>query len=148
MKDRLYRSRQNRVIGGVAAGFAEYLNIDIILVRVIFVILTIINGIGLLLYIILWIVVPEDKSLQSEADVKIESKPKESSSDTVTGVEDKNQPVKSSSGKGRFFFGIILIGFGIIFLLDRFFPYFDFFDLFPIVLIALGALMLVNSIRK
>ena len=157
MKERLFRSRQNRVIGGVAAGFAEYLNIDIILVRVIFVILAIINGVGLLLYIILWIVVPEDKTLQPETEVKIDSKPKETKKNKIT-AKDKTAanavgvktvaPVKPTSKRGGLYFGLILIFIGFLFLLDRFFPYFDFFDLFPILLIGVGLLMLINSVRQ
>lgn len=160
MKERLFRSRQNRVIGGVAAGFAEYLNIDIILVRVIFVILTIINGIGLLLYIILWIVVPEDKTLQPVTEVKIDSKPKdtkkskttsndkEAAKDASTAEVQTMVPVKPGSKRGGLYFGIILIFIGFLFLLDRYFPYFDFLDLLPIVLIGLGLFMLFNSVRQ
>ena len=60
MTNKLYRSRSNRVFGGVASGLATYLNIDPILARVIFVISTLFNGIGLIAYIILWIVIPEE----------------------------------------------------------------------------------------
>src|SRR4030042_4443112 len=146
MKERLYRSRKNRVIGGVAAGFAEYLNIDVILVRVIFVVLTILHGAGLLLYIILWIVVPEDKSLQPQTDVKIDSKPSDDKVEAKPALEGLKEPVKKSAGRGRLFFGIILIAFGIIFLLDRIFPYFDFVDIFPIILIIIGIIFLFNSL--
>lgn len=58
--DRLYRSR-NRVLGGVLAGFAEYFSIDVVLVRVIYVLLSLFSAgfPGLLVYIIFWIVTPE-----------------------------------------------------------------------------------------
>lgn len=61
MNDRLYRSRDDRVIGGVCAGLAERLDLDPALVRVGWVILTILTG-GLLflLYIVMLIVVPEE----------------------------------------------------------------------------------------
>src|SRR5690606_30841933 len=59
-KERLYRSREKKVIGGVAGGLGEYLNIDPVILRVLFVIFAIINGLGILLYILLWIVVPEE----------------------------------------------------------------------------------------
>ena len=58
MKDKLYRSRRVRVFGGVAGGLAQYFNLDIILVRVLFVVIAILHGFGILLYIILWIVIP------------------------------------------------------------------------------------------
>ncbi len=57
---RLMRSR-NRMIAGVCAGIAEYLNIDTALVRIIYVLLTIFSAgfPGILIYIIMWIIMPE-----------------------------------------------------------------------------------------
>ncbi len=57
---RFYRSR-NRVLGGVLAGFAEYINADVVLVRVIYVLISLFSAgfPGLLVYIIFWIVTPE-----------------------------------------------------------------------------------------
>ena len=48
------------MIGGVAGGLADYLNLDPILIRVILVITLFLNGAGFLLYVILWIVVPQE----------------------------------------------------------------------------------------
>jgi phage shock protein C len=57
---RLYRSRTDRMIGGVCGGIAEYSNLDPTLVRVLFILLAFITGgATLLAYPILWIVVPE-----------------------------------------------------------------------------------------
>ncbi len=55
---RLTRS-DDRMIAGVAAGIADYFNIDPVLVRLIFVLLTLMGGPGLILYIIMWIIMPE-----------------------------------------------------------------------------------------
>jgi phage shock protein C len=55
---RLLRSNTNRVIGGVCGGIGEYFTIDPVLARVIFV-LTAIFGAGFIVYIILWIMMPE-----------------------------------------------------------------------------------------
>ena len=57
---KLYRSRDNRMIAGVAAGIGNYLNVDPTLVRIVFVLLAFANGIGILLYLILWLIVPEE----------------------------------------------------------------------------------------
>lgn len=57
---KLYRSRDNRMISGVAGGLAEYLNMDATLVRVAIVVLTIITGFPLLIYIAMIFVVPEE----------------------------------------------------------------------------------------
>lgn len=62
MEKRLYRSREDRSVAGVAGGLAEYFQVDPTLVRILFVIFTIAGGPGLLLYVILWIVMPEEPS--------------------------------------------------------------------------------------
>lgn len=59
MGRRLYRSRKDRVLGGVAAGLGHYFGIDPTIVRLAWVLLTLWGGAGVLLYIIAWIVVPE-----------------------------------------------------------------------------------------
>lgn len=55
---RLYRSRTDTMLGGVCAGLAKYFTLDPTVVRLIFVLLFILAGQGLLLYLILWLVVP------------------------------------------------------------------------------------------
>ncbi|MGO9481356.1 MAG: PspC domain-containing protein, partial [Candidatus Kryptoniota bacterium] len=61
MERRLFRSRKNKIIAGVAGGLGEYFDIDPVFVRVIFVVATLAGASGLLAYIILWIVVPQDR---------------------------------------------------------------------------------------
>ncbi len=57
---RLYRSRTNRKLAGVCGGLAQYFNTDPTLIRVLFVVLAVLGGPGLLIYLVLWIVVPEE----------------------------------------------------------------------------------------
>lgn len=55
---RLYRSRKDRVIGGVCGGLAEYFGVDPLVIRLAFLLLLFFGG-GLILYIIFWIIVPQ-----------------------------------------------------------------------------------------
>jgi phage shock protein C len=55
---RLYRSRNDRVLGGVCSGLGKYFNIDPVIVRLIWALLFFAAGLGFLAYIIAWIVVP------------------------------------------------------------------------------------------
>lgn len=55
---KLTRSRSNQMIGGVCAGLGEYLKIDPTVIRLIFILLFILGGHGLLIYLILWIIMP------------------------------------------------------------------------------------------
>lgn len=59
MEKRLYRSRVNRKLAGVCGGIAEYFNVDPTIIRLVFVILAICAGCGLLAYLLAWIIVPE-----------------------------------------------------------------------------------------
>lgn len=56
---RLYRSRRNRVIAGVCGGLGEYFDLDPVIVRLIFVILALASGTGLILYVVAWLIIPE-----------------------------------------------------------------------------------------
>lgn len=58
---KLTRKTQNEQIAGVCAGLADYFNLDVTVVRLIFVLMAIFGGPGLLLYIILWVIMPEDE---------------------------------------------------------------------------------------
>ena len=57
---RLFRSRKDRILGGVCGGLGNYLNIDPVLVRVVWAILFFAAGAGLLAYILAWIIIPEE----------------------------------------------------------------------------------------
>jgi phage shock protein C len=56
---RLYRSRSNRTLAGVCACIAEYYGWDPTLFRVAWIVLTLLGGSGVLLYLIMWLVMPE-----------------------------------------------------------------------------------------
>jgi len=60
MERRLYRSRTERKIAGVAGGLANYLEIDVVLVRALFLLGFVIGTTGLWLYLILWVIAPEE----------------------------------------------------------------------------------------
>ena len=60
---RLYRSTTNKVLAGVCGGLGEYFNVDPTLIRVGFVLLALPGGLpGIIPYLILWIVVPQDRA--------------------------------------------------------------------------------------
>lgn len=69
---KLYRSESDRMIGGVCAGLGEYFDIDPTIVRLIWAIAVLMGGSGVLLYLILWIVVPTESSVKKVRDDVIE----------------------------------------------------------------------------
>jgi phage shock protein C len=71
---RLTRSESDRMVAGVCSGLGRYLNIDPTIVRLIFVLMFLLGGHGLLVYIILWIVMPSDEKAPAVVEVKTSNK--------------------------------------------------------------------------
>jgi len=147
---KLYRSRANSVIGGVASGLAEYFNLDPLIVRILFVVMALVGGGGLVLYIALWIFVPENPDFTAYSFVNTE--PMENEKDFNAGGDQGTQkpwhdPMRSRNN-GNLIGGLILIALGVIFLADRFIPRIDFGDLWPILLIVVGIAILAGGLTK
>lgn len=140
----LYRSTHDTMIGGVAAGLAEYLNIDPTLVRIIFILLVLVGGGGLILYIILWIVLPTDQHILSSP--KNQNPMEEHKNPEAEKHESlKHDPRFKKKDDGSLIAGLILITLGVIFLVIRYFPRIDFGDLWPVILIVVGIVLLRNA---
>jgi phage shock protein C len=65
---RLYRSRSQKMIAGVSGGLGEYFDVDPVLIRLLFVVTAFISGVGILAYLVLWIVVPFEGDDSSRID--------------------------------------------------------------------------------
>ena len=131
--NRLYRSTSDKVIGGVAGGLGDYLNIDPVIVRIIFVLLAVFGGSGVLVYIILWIVIPEKTFLFGEVQ------PGDQNEDIQDqpGIVDEKRKSNSS-----LIAGVILIAFGLLFLIDRLMPMYHIWDFWPLLLVGAGILLI------
>jgi len=66
----MYRDPDNRIIGGVCAGMGAYWRIEPWIIRIIFVILAMMGGLGILVYLILYIVLPEAKTTAQKIEMK------------------------------------------------------------------------------
>jgi phage shock protein PspC (stress-responsive transcriptional regulator) len=143
MNRRLYRSRKDKMIAGVCSGLGEYFDIDPTLVRIIFVVSLFLGGSGILAYIILWIVVPEEPRIAQPSDTSPQSeKPDENAEKKDAAYQEAYEDHKH---KRKNFFGALLIIIGVLFLADNFLPRFDFGDYWPLILIAIGAALILNS---
>lgn len=65
---RLLRPRDNKMLFGVCAGVADYLNIDPVIVRLVVVLLTLWHGVGLLLYLALALIMPQEAEIAPKAN--------------------------------------------------------------------------------
>ena len=117
----LRRSRDDRVIAGVCGGLGRYLGVDPVLLRIAFVVLAIAGGGGFLLYIVSWILIPEERSGERLGTAR------PSSFDTT-----------------RLIVGGALIAIGTILLLNLSIPRFGKY-FWPLALIAIGVAIVVQA---
>ena len=155
--NRLYRSTTSRVFGGVAGGIAEYFDVDPIIIRMLFVIIAFAGGGGALVYIILWIAIPQRPLFPPVFNMGPGGPgtppPPPGTTDAGTGPSQafNAEPLPTydskleRSNKGGLIGGLVLITMGCIFLADRFIPRIHFGDLWPIVLVVIGAVLIVTT---
>jgi phage shock protein PspC (stress-responsive transcriptional regulator) len=67
---RMYRDPDHRIIGGVCSGMGAYWDIDPVIIRIIFVVLAMGGGLGVLVYLILYVVLPEAKTTAQKIEMK------------------------------------------------------------------------------
>jgi len=67
---RMYRDTDHRIIGGVCAGMAAYWDLEPWLIRAIFIVLAMMGGLGVLVYLVLYIVLPEAKTTAQKIEMK------------------------------------------------------------------------------
>jgi len=142
---KLYRSRENAMVGGVCAGLAEYFNIDPSLARLATVLLVFPGGLSFWAYIVAWIIIPQ-KPLEGVGEI-----------DTSASQGEINQPAddtqideEEKTDKTKLIAGVVLIALGAFFLLNtlNIFVWFSFFKLWPVVLIVIGAVILLKGLNR
>jgi len=74
MQVRLSRSSSERMVAGVCGGLAEYFNIDPVIVRLIFVLVTLTSGLGLLIYLLLWMIMPRGAAVPGQRPIEQSSR--------------------------------------------------------------------------
>jgi phage shock protein C len=152
---KLVRSQKDRMISGVCGGLALYLGIDSTLVRIVFVLLGLFSGLGILLYVILAIVVPNQD--------RTEAPPSEIAGEGARELAAKAREMGSQAGQtmqhvarhakqqGAFFAGLVLMGLGGWFLLKNLnirWPWWMELEVWwPAMLILVGVLVLWKHLR-
>jgi len=146
MPDRLQRSTTNRVWTGVAGGIAEYFQIDPTLVRVLFVIATILTG-GLFFIVYIALIVLMPLPGQRGPFDSSTTTPPASASLTPSSMPYRHSP--EAAARRREGAGWLLVALGVVFLLANAgaFRFVDFRYIWPIALIALGAFIVLQRSR-
>ena len=105
---RLYRDGDNKILGGVAFGLANYFGVDPAIIRILFIVSLFIGGFGLLAYLILWISIPEAKTVGEKMNMKGYTL-------TLENIEKFiKEKLPQNDGKENIFVKIILLPFRVI----------------------------------
>ena len=173
MNKKLYRDEYHKVIGGVCAGLAQYFEMDVTIVRLLFAFAFFVGGVGFIPYIILWIVLPKkgylynnfnnptvDYTVPPRSDDQFTTPPAFGNNPYVNKPFSNNpyanspygsdpiMPPKQRSHAG-IIVGMVLIFVGAAILIDEYdlIPDFDFGRLWPGILVLVGASLIVSGQR-
>lgn len=120
---RLYRSRTQRVLGGVSGGLGDYFALDPVWFRVGFVVLALGGGSGILIYLLMWLIVPEQSDLDTAA------------------------PAGRAQVNGTAVIGIVLIFAGTIALVNTVAPWLGQY-FWPVILVVGGLALVLGGIDR
>lgn len=146
MNKPLCRSHSDRMLGGVCGGLANSFNIDVVWIRLFFILLTLGDGIGLMFYVILWIVLPDEE----HAGMRFKT------SEFSQRIEEMGREVNEAASHPHpntiKFIGFGLVIIGLFYLLKALnLPWLQWINhelLFPVLLITGGAVLLYRAFRN
>ena len=153
MQRRLERSTTNRVMSGVCGGLADYLAVDATLVRVFFVIATIVTAfLFILVYLVLLILMPLPGQRPPIDDIWPSARTGDPADPAATsaGVPAASRTGPEDAERRRNTIGYVLVALGLVFLLGNLgaFRFMQWQFIWPLALVALGVLLLVQRTRS
>jgi phage shock protein C len=138
---KLRRSLTDRVVAGVCGGLGEYFETDSLIFRALFVLLALVNGIGILMYLFLLILMPKEGEERGGVPEDVAERAKQM-------VEDLKARHFANKNRRRTGLGLVVLLAGILFLLNQLFPGRIEWDLVaPLAVIGLGLVLLLRSPR-
>ena len=176
MGDRLYRSRNDRMLAGVAGGLAEMWDADPALVRIIWALLVIFTGgIALLVYIVMAIVVPEEdavfaarptppaaghptrSTLAGETSVSMPLADTGDAAEAARAAQEARAEARAARRAARaegrgvspgILFGGFLVLLGVFFLVRQYLPDIDFDWFWPVILVLIGVVLVMSAMGR
>jgi len=138
VKRKLTRLEKGKVIAGVCSGLGNFFEFDPTILRIILIFITIFGGSGFILYLILWLVIPSEKSNGDISEDNIKNNAME--------IKEKAEKFGKSASKfaesknSKYILGVCLLSLGVLLTLSNFgfFHYFNIWRLWPLTLIVLA----------
>lgn len=148
---RLYRSRKDALLGGVCGGIAEHLGIDPTLVRLVFAVLALASGVGVVLYLLLWFITPREGEPPASPKETVRSGAEE----LVERTRELGQEVRQAAWGRDGSFALVVAGslilLGVSFLLRNLVGgwlwWLRFDILWPLILVLTGGALLWKNVR-
>jgi phage shock protein C len=151
MKAKLYRSSTDRMLAGVCGGLGAYLALDPVLIRLFFVLLTIGGGSGVLIYLLLWILIPGGEQGVVGSETTIRTGAEEIAARARTFGADVRASFQSGNPQSGLIVGVALMVLGGMFLAQNlhvvWLRWLDFDVLWPLLLIAGGAALIWRRMK-
>ncbi|GAP20637.1 PspC domain-containing protein [Leptolinea tardivitalis] len=143
MQSRLVRPENGRVLAGVCAGLAQWIGLDVTLVRIIFLFLGIWTGMGVLIYLVLWVVMPssmETPGIQTDWSMRAG----QMRDDFIQATSKPNMDALK-------IFGGVLVALGLFYLVKEIRPEWFYWAnrgvIWALVLIIIGAIFVIRALR-
>jgi len=152
MNTKLYRSRTDSMVSGVCGGLGQYLGIDPTIVRLFFVLLVLGNGVGVLIYLALWLIVPrEGQAEEATMEETIRAGAGEIAERARALGDDLREAARSPNPQASLIVCAALIALGAVFLLQNlnlaWLRWLDFDVLWPVLLIVAGLALLLRRVK-
>ncbi len=151
MAKRLYRSRTQIMMGGVCGGLAEYFDVDVTIIRLLWVLSFFAGGAGVLAYLVAWVIIPQEPSGYSEEKkTELLEDPRDEGGLCPEVEEERPSPAgeeKATRERNRLV-GLIFILAGVYFFASQFFPRYLLGRYWPVLLIFLGLFFLVRGVKS
>jgi phage shock protein PspC (stress-responsive transcriptional regulator) len=155
----LYRSKSDRMIGGVCAGLADYFELDPTVVRLLAVLAAVLSsGAAIIAYLVMWIAVPEqggspekghvmsDETAPAPAPASAPAPPAEPQPRPVSAVAPPLPAAPprppASRGRGPIWVGLALVFVGVVLLIQLFVPWVRLWEFWPVILIVWGVFVI------
>jgi phage shock protein PspC (stress-responsive transcriptional regulator) len=157
---RLFRSRREALLGGVCGGIAEYFDLDPSLIRLLLILTLFLGGAGLVVYLVAWVIVPENPQQQAsplfERNQRLKDEVleelKRAGGELAERIEGSIEGLGEGEGgterRSAMVAGVALIILGAAFLFRNFIPWLELERFWPVVLIALGGVLVLSAARR
>jgi len=163
MTKKLYRSQKDKILGGVCGGIAEYFEVDSTLARLIFILITVLGGAGILIYILFWLLMPKNPEqgivLNKERVKEFADEVKERARDLAQNFKKDSEPANPveeveqyevNKRHGRLLGWILVLAGGLL-LLKNIFPWaFGFYAsrYWPLIIFVIGLALILRSNKR